>query len=171
MTFPSLAELPGLVMFLILFGVYPIRKVYPFGYRVYSFACIYYTQFALTIKVGYEIFVRIDCVEDYVTREGRSEDEKRWTEAFQAFYGRELRRSGSPDSGDDYIILLTYAVYIIACIFCCQGFKTAKWFEIRYKTKEMTNAEAGCCGIGRFWSYLVKREKLDANVQKRKKLM
>ena len=90
MTFPSIAELPGLVMFCVLFGVYPIRKVYPFGYRVYSFFCIYYTQLALTIKVVYEIFIRIDCVEDFVARATDESEEQWWAIALQALYGRKI---------------------------------------------------------------------------------
>jgi hypothetical protein len=65
MSFPSCSEVPAMLMIILIFSFYLIRKDIAAVYRRYSFFVIYYLQFTLTLKFLYRVVSGIDFIDNY----------------------------------------------------------------------------------------------------------
>jgi hypothetical protein len=68
MSFPSCSEVPAMIMIILIFSFFLIRKDIAAVYRKYSFFVIYYLHFTLTLKFLFRVVSGIDFIDNFMKR-------------------------------------------------------------------------------------------------------
>lgn len=153
-SYNSLSSIPGLFMVIGLMSLYEIRKKYSRMYRTYSFVVLYWVQFMMIVKLVVELYVSIESVNANLHIQAMDSDNVAAT-LLQCLFGRLHTMEDIRDRKHINFASQYWIFSILISIYCCQGWKTCKWFEIRDKTSDLGFTYLS---LTRFWNYIKVRE-------------
>ena len=131
MVFNSCSDIPTLFMLLIMFASYAYRKVYTRLFLTYTFVLVYFIQLVLILKLINEIITRIQFLQQLM----QANEDSTIVQINSIVFGGGSQKT---DSDEPMMIVRRYGYFInlFICFYACQAWKSAKWMEIRYKTRE-----------------------------------
>ena len=129
MTFNSSSDIPALLLIAVMAAFYPVRKAHSVFYRVFSFIVVYFVMLLMLLKIFYEIVSQIKFISDML------KDEEYANYKSVQFVAIVFGAQHSAAATDGAIVLSS----TIFCFVCCCWWRTAKWVEIRSKTKHTPN--------------------------------
>jgi hypothetical protein len=126
-----LLGMPAIIMTLTVFAMYDLRKKYSKFYRTFNFVVAFWVQLVLIVKFTARIIMRIPLINSGMHYEHNKNDAA-GSQFLQVMFGQ-VNRLNVKDGGSD----MYQFVAVMFGIFCSQGWLSAKWFEIRDKTRDI----------------------------------
>lgn len=159
MTFNSCSDIPALLFIAVMAAFYSVRKSYSVAYRVFCFFVVYYIMALMLLKIIHEVVTQIGFINKMLI--GKQYADYKSVQFVNIVFGAQHGATAS-----DRALELFSTVF---CFVCCCFWRTAKWIEIRNKTKHTKNLSS----FGLLRAYFMKRREeddLEVRLRENKKL-